>query len=154
MGDEVVPLLTDPLYSICQRRRDSSELVDLQNSTLYPACWNRTFTVPRPITRYLYLFVYVPYLAMVVHFLFSFPRSLSRTVDVDAVLPLWGTENLTGYEPGSTLCRCSLVPPPRFHHQHASTPSLIALFHHPPFGLCDSRPWIGPSLNASAKRCY
>ena len=32
------------------------------------SCWNRTFTVPRPITRYLYLFVYVPYLATVVRF--------------------------------------------------------------------------------------
>ena len=28
-------------------------------------------------------------------FLFFFRWSLSRTVDVDAVLPLWGTENLT-----------------------------------------------------------
>ena len=55
-------------------------------------CWNRTFTVPHPITRYLYLFVYIPYLATVVRFS---PFFLSRTVDVDAVLPLWGTENLT-----------------------------------------------------------
>ena len=48
--------------------------------------------VPHPITRYLYLFVYVPYLATVVHFS---PFFLSRTVDINAVLPLWGTENLT-----------------------------------------------------------
>ena len=67
-------------------------------------CWNCVFTVLCLITHSLYLFVHIPYLAMVVHFS---SLSLSHQVAPWTSLlsfPCGGTGILTGYEHGSMLC--------------------------------------------------